>query len=452
MSAFRVAVLLAVAAVAVAAVAATDYGTMYDDGLLKQTGQQNERVILYNLRNVFFPKLTPTERERLRVLSIEFPLRGPHGQPFEFYADSSGRVSMPLMSIRFLRDLCLAYVWLDTNGYTMESVVDYVSMLKYQPQSHVDFGGRYPDPIRALQIPANATDNSRVRNAYQNILSESLAFLLLHEVGHVLYRHPGYGDRITPADARQHRQNEDEADRFALEVLRRVAQPVEGVSFFFLSAAHFVPHRHDFASDADYEKELVQQTHPLTSERVKRVAEYMRQYAADYARGQDNPARATVRMRGTADAIDRQVVPVLADPEQHRLMAMRGWSMTLAGLAPRRPGELLAAPPPTSGARSPSFHGVFDGEMDDGTARLPVRALFSRRGDRVEGRYSFGAAEGKVIGFVEGDTLTFKWDTEISSGRGVLRSSPDGSRFQGTWGNGDRTDDGGRWKAARRRE
>ena len=35
------------------------------------------------------------------------------------------------------------------------------------------------------------------------------------------------------------RENEDQADRFALEVLRRVGQPIDGLLFWFLSAAHF---------------------------------------------------------------------------------------------------------------------------------------------------------------------------------------------------------------------
>src|SRR2546428_454261 len=51
MSALHSTVLFAVAAVAVAAVAATatdkDYGTIYDDGFLKQTGPPNEEAIRY---------------------------------------------------------------------------------------------------------------------------------------------------------------------------------------------------------------------------------------------------------------------------------------------------------------------------------------------------------------------------------------------------------------------
>lgn len=449
MTALRLAVLLAVIGAAVAIPAAApgaDYGTMYDDRLLEQRRPDYREIILSNLQTVFLPKLTVEERRRLQGLSVDFPLRGPERGLFEYFALAGGRVVMPVMAIRFLGDLAVSYAWLDTNGYTMESVTDYVSMLKYQDAAR--FGGRYPDPGTALRIPANATDNPRVDNLSQQILSQSVSFILLHEMGHVLYQHQGYGPGIARARARQ---NEDEADRFALEVLRRVGQPVNGLLFFFLSAAHFVVHRADFASDADYQADLARQTHPLTSDRTARLAQYLREHAADYGRLQNNPAGAASAIRSIADAIDQRVVTVLADPDQQRLMALRGRSMTLAGLAPRRPGETMAAPAPAVAAPSPPFHGVFDGEIDDGSARLPIRAVLHRQGDRVEGQYSFGAGQGQLNGLVEGDTLTYLWRTASGSGRGVLRSSRDGLRIEGTWGHGERTAGGGRWTAARGR-
>jgi hypothetical protein len=421
-----------------------DYGTMYDDRLLAQRQPVYREVMQDNLQKVFLPKLTPDERRRLTQLSVDFPLRGPERGLFEYFAERSGRVVLSTMSIRFLGDLGVAYAWLDANGFTMESVTDYISMLKYQDAAR--FGGRYPEPSAALRIPAKATDNPRVDNLSQQILSQSLSFIMLHEVGHVLYQHPGYGPGVTRARARE---NEDEADRFALEVLRRVGQPVSGLLFLLLSMAHFVPHRADFGTDAEYQAHLAQATHPLTSDRTRRLSQYLREHAADYGRLQDNPSRAAASIRWVADAIDKQVVPVLADPDQQRLMAARGRSMTLAGLAPRRPGETMAAPA-TAGARGTAFDGVFDGEIDDGTARLPMRAVLSRQGDRVSGQYSFGGGQGQIDGIADGETLSYRWRTASASGRGLVRSSADGSRIEGTWGYGERNAGAGRWNATRR--
>jgi hypothetical protein len=444
----RVAVALVLLASLVATDAAAqrrDYGTMYDDALLASRQREYREVVLWNLQNVFLPKLTVAERQKLQSLSVDFPLRGPERGLFEYFAERGGRVTMSVMSIRFLADLAVAYAWLDAHGYTMESVTDYVSMLKYQDPAR--FGGRYPDPSTALRIPAKAADEPRVSTIYEQILNHSVSFILLHEMGHVLYQHPGYGPGVSRARARE---NEDEADRFALEVLRRVGQPVSGLLFFFLSAAHAAPHRADFGSDAEYQAHLAQQTHPLTSDRVARLTQYLREHAADYGRLQNNPARAATAIKGTADAIDKQVVPVLADPDQQRLMALRGKNMTLTALAPRRPGETMAAPAPSTGPARP-FHGVYDGEMHDGTAALPARTALVRQGDRVTGQYSFGAGQGEITGLVEGETLTFNWKTATQNGRGVLRSSRDGARVEGTWGHGDRPTGGGQWTGTRAR-
>jgi hypothetical protein len=423
-----------------------DYGSMYEDRLLQQKEPDYRRVILGNLDNVFLPRMTPEERRRLQGVDVQFPLRGPQRGPFEYFA-AAPRVVLPVMAIRFLGDLAVAYAWLDTNNYAMETVTDYISMLKYQDPSR--FGGRYPDPRTALGIPANATDDPRVDLISGKILNESISFVLLHELGHILYQHPGYG----PGVAREHaRENEDQADRFALEVLRRVGQPVDGLLFFLLAMAHFVSHRADFGSDAQYQAHLRQDTHPLTSDRVHRLAQYLRTHAVDYGRLQNNPERAAQTIRWVADAIDREVVPVLADPDQQRLMAMKGQRVSVETLTPRRRGETMGRPvPPAPGPEAPAraFDGIFDGEMRDGTGTLPVRAILRRQGDRVSGVYSFGAGQGEISGFAEGDTLIFVWRAGGQSGRGRVRAIGDGGRFSGTWGRGESPAGGGTWNGAR---
>ena len=421
-----------------------DYGSMYDDQLLQDKQAGYREVVLWNLNQVFLPKLTVEERRRLQGLDVQFPLRGPERQLFEYFATAPAKVVLPVMSIRFLADLSVAYAWLQSQGYTLETVTDYVSMLKYQPPAR--FGGRYPDPRAALQIPPNAVDDPRVDLISGKILNESLSFILLHEVGHILYRHPGYGPGVPRERARE---NEDQADRFALEVLRRVGQPIDGLLFWFLSAAHFVPHRADFGSDAEYQAHLRSDTHPLTSERMRRLSEYLRTHAGDYGRLQANPARAAEVIRGTAAAIDAEVVPVLADPDQQRLMAMKGQRVSLETLAPRRPGETMPAPSPALGTGVQSFDGVFDGRLSDRTGALPARTILRRQGDRVTGIYSYGVGQGEITGIVEGDTLVFVWQSGGARGRARVRAGPGGVEFEGTWGFGDAATGGGVWTGAR---
>jgi hypothetical protein len=422
-----------------------DYGAMYEDRLLQDRQGEYREVVLWNLKNVFLPKLTLEERRRLQGLDVQFPLRGPERGPFEYSATAPARAVLPVMAIQFLADLSVAYAWLQGQGYTIETVTDYVAMLKYQPPSR--FGGRYPDPRAALQIPPNATDDPRVEQLSGRILNESLSFVLLHELGHIVFQHPGYGPGVARERARE---NEDQADRFALEVLRRAGQPIEGLLYWFVAAAHFVPNRADFDSDAAYEVHLRGDTHPLTSERVRRLSEYLRAHAADYGRLQANPARAAENIRGVADAIDQKVLPVLADPDQQRFMALRGQRVSLETLAPRRPGEAMAAPAPPPGAPGQSFDGVFDGRLSDTTGTLPARTVLRRQGDRVTGVYSYGVGQGEISGIVEGDTMLFVWQSGGSRGRGRMRTSPGGVEFDGTWGHGDASVGGGTWTGARR--
>jgi hypothetical protein len=63
-------------------------------------------------------------------------------------------------------------------------------MLKYgEPER---FGGRYPAPLPALQIPGDALGDSVVDEQAQKLLKSAIIFLVLHELGHVLHGHPSY--------------------------------------------------------------------------------------------------------------------------------------------------------------------------------------------------------------------------------------------------------------------
>jgi Peptidase family M48 len=434
---------LALFAFAAVAARAADYSSLYDDALLRRKAPLYQEGLTHNFEKVFLPKMTPAERQAVSRVAIRVPLRGVERSPFEFYSMRDGTVTMPAMSIRFLADLAVAYVWLEANGYSMEPVADYVSMLKYQ--SAARFGGRYPDPRRALGIPADAERDPNVDKISLDLFNQSLMFTLLHEAGHVRYAHPGYGPGVSRAAARA---NEEQADRFALEIMRRAGQPIPGLLFFFVSMAHFVPHRADFDSQPEYDAFLAQATHPLTSDRVRTMSAFIRAHAADFARLQNDPALATRSIQKVADDIDGAVVPVLADVDQQRLAAVRGRSATLAGLQPRRPGELLAPERPSATGQ---FDGTYDGVFTSGRSSIPIRIVLQRRGETVTGRYSYGASEGEITGAVEDGVLRYTWREPGAEGRGVARATADGAGMNGTWGYGGASVGGGRWTGKRAR-
>src|SRR5262245_36016650 len=79
-----------------------DYGSMYDDRLLEETAGEYREVVLWSLKNVYFPRLTPEERRRLQRLDPQFPLRGPERGLFEYFANPPAHVVLPVMAVRFL--------------------------------------------------------------------------------------------------------------------------------------------------------------------------------------------------------------------------------------------------------------------------------------------------------------------------------------------------------------
>jgi hypothetical protein len=159
------------------------------------------------------------------------------------------------------------------------------------------------------------------------------------------------------------------------------------------------------------------------------------------------PLCAFLLLLGGCGKDDAEVVPVLADPDQQRLMAMKGQRVSLETLAPRQPGEIMPAAPTPAGAQA--FDGVFDGRLSDRTGTLPARTILRRQGDRVTGIYRYGVGQGEIAGIVEGDTLVFVWQSGGARGRARVRAGPGGVEFEGTWGFGDAATGGGVWTGAR---
>src|SRR5262249_37293805 len=79
----------------------------------------------------------------------------------------------------------------------------------------------------ALHPPESSIDPKIVESA-EGIFNDAAYFVLLHEYGHALYRHPG-NVMVPPAESRA---NEEAADLFALSVFARRESPPAGVPWF----------------------------------------------------------------------------------------------------------------------------------------------------------------------------------------------------------------------------
>jgi hypothetical protein len=218
-----------------------------------------------------------------------------------FFADwNEGIICLPIHSL-LLEDICTAYAWLYHNGYSMITINEYASMLKYKPAN--DFlRGEFPPPLQALGIPDNAPANSQVNELSLRFRNSGWAYILAHEMGHIRYRHPGN----QAVRANISRRNERQADDFALEVLRRDKGhiPMGAILFFQLMAFIASPGRFDYSSVEKWQEALQKATHPVTSDRVRGLAQGLRNGASRYGANQVTALDLANKIEKIADELD----------------------------------------------------------------------------------------------------------------------------------------------------
>jgi hypothetical protein len=307
------------------ALAQDRWSALYDSATLGHWQAEFRPGLETNLRELILARLDAAERLPLVGLRLDLPLRQP-GHPMNFLAlrDADGPVlSMPVASLRFLGDLCLAWAWLNARGYSLDTVTDYLGMLAQRgPEA---FAGGPVRPLAALGISTEARADPRVQRDLQRLFGSAVVFLMAHELGHLQLRH------AAPVNAGQSRLQEREADRFALEVMRRTGEPPLGLAIYFTAVSHL-----EGISPAGNPG----RSHPTSPERLRAAAAQLQAAAGDYARS-GTQIGAIQSIAGQLD----QIAQALADPDVHILVRLKGLSTSTRDLAPRRQ---VAVQPETS--------------------------------------------------------------------------------------------------------
>lgn len=393
---------------------ASDLSQLYDIPTLEYWGGRYERSTNKILDEVILPALFSEENRSLgRRPVLELPIWGKgtsRQYPLNFYVPAdSNRIVFPVFSLKLLDDLCTAYAWLHLNGYSLETISEYTAILKYgEPLS-----GGFPPPLKALRIPSNALDDPQVDELALGHFVTARTFLLLHEMGHILYGH-------RPRTYAESIRNEQEADRFASKVMKRTPLPPLGILVFFMADAHWSSFTASWRN-----------THPLSGERVSALADYV-----------DNP--------GLSEKL-RKLGKFLDDPDIRAGFVATGKAGDLEALAPRRPGELPRRQVrPSQEGRAALFDGNYRGEFVQFLEPEPmaVELVMNRRGDHIKGRYSFGLGFGTMDGKVVGKRLYFHWKWAGNYGEGVFEDRGDGS-FTGVWGYREARSGAGTWTGRR---
>lgn len=393
-----------------APVQAVNMSDLYDQQALAYWGAKYKASTQKILDQVIHPVLLADEKSAIGDFHLEFPVYPPPqmmATPFAFYSDPRGpTVVFPIISLKFLDDLCTAYAWLQIHGYSLETISDYVAMLKYQ---RFPPGGT-PKPLPTLGIPTSALDDAEVAELALGHFVTARAFILAHELGHLRYHHAGSSI-----------PNERQADAFAAQVMERTPLPMLGALVFFMADAHM----------ADYPA-APNATHPMSAERLHALA-------------------ARISDRKIAVGIEA-IAKWLDDPDIVATIAAVGRAATPATLGPRRPGALPSLSKPQtadSAAFSGSFVGQFTQKSDPGNPGQ-IAAVLQRNGTKVWGEYTVGLGIGTIQhGTVNGDALFFEWEYAGNYGRGVLHTTDNGNGFTGTWGYRESADNAGTWAARR---
>jgi hypothetical protein len=402
---------------------------IYDDKDLAALQPRYERGWRGNYDSVMMPVFTGEEKARFANVRFRVERRVPDHEPFGFMAGGNEIVASTA-SIKFLEDIALAYTWLDMSGLATQSVGDYLMMLRYWDPRR----GRPPKPLEALCIPPESSMDAKIVERATRVFDVATVFVLLHEYGHALHRHPGNA-AVAPAESRL---NEQAADRFALEIFTRLKEPPIGVTVLFFMMSYLHENRSDYRSDDIYRATLAARTHPLSPDRLQAFARNLNAQAEIYGKAFLRGAQLSV-LRLSLEVT--QFAYLLSDPDIQRLSARIGRTVRPIDLAPRPKGRHLSAPCNSRAASGSPFDGTFRGKFLAGSTDFDLDVALERNGEQVSGTFSYGAGFGDMEGKVTGDRLSYRWSLGADKGAGIMTMQ--GAAYRGTWGNGNSASDGG---------
>ena len=304
--------------------------SLYDAAELSYWGGRYAKSTRRILEEGLVPEMSPAEFATAKATRLSFPERG-KGLIGFYAAWPPPEIVMPVVSLKVLDDLSIAFAWLWSNGHSLETVEEYVAMLRYKPRAAFP-GGRFPTPFEALGVPENALQDKRVDDLSLRLFNSARAFILAHELAHLHFQHQGgQGPGVV--------NQELEADAFAIDMLARTGTIPMGILLYFQAMTHWSPNRAQFGSEAAWKAFLAEhRTHPVTAERVAALADGMRSQARAFARHDPNPANAAEVVRNIADQLGL-LVDYLRDGDMQRCVGESAYEAKLADLAPRPAGS-----------------------------------------------------------------------------------------------------------------
>ena len=300
---------------------AADWSSLYDAATLESQRQRFrddiDRVVAQEIQ----PFLTLEQAHAFSGIQVDLPVTAPpQPNPFDVYSSADGHITLPLLTVAFVEDMAEAYSWLWANRFSSLTVDEYLGMLRNRAAG--DFPAhRYPSPLAALHIPNDALARSAVAKMTQRVRATTLAFLLLHQFGHLKYR-----TAAKDAAMKHDRADGDEerADAFALDVMKKNSETPSGL-LMLVHGMLYLPS----APPKD---------HPVTSLRLKAMADYLDAHVAEFSEGRPDRRLATIAIHSLAGHI-RHAASFVSDTTGQEIWAEQRSKTTVTDLIPRRIGQ-----------------------------------------------------------------------------------------------------------------
>ena len=423
-----------------------NYSNIYSVEELSYWQSRYAPNLVWNFEDLILKKLARNERANAFGVRLEFPLTPDEGfsnAPFPFYASVQDKVIYaPISSIKFIDDLSIAYSWLVGNGFSAESLIDYIFCLKYGSNRFA--GGKIPSPLKALHIPDNALDIPLIDANSQKVLKSIVVWILSHELAHIVYNHPSY-ESVSHS---QSQQFETDADSFATDMFKRIGTPPMGMVLLFIVFTSFYLNKGDFVLEKDWHDYLRNSTHPVSNERLNLIANEFINFPNEFIDAEPNKIRAK-QIVESIGAEAKEIVDLIRSPKMQDFMKVHALAIDVNLLYPRKKGDLVVLEHGYSEGLvggldfSGSYTGTYSHKISDGgEEKLKATFVFYRNKDRVTGRFSYGVGIVDILGFVHNNQLTFNWKWGNTSGKGLVSTVGEGE-FSGEWGFDDELIGGG---------
>jgi hypothetical protein len=220
---------------------ASDWSSLYGEAVLAREKPRLQHLVEDVAVSEIDPYFSNSQRLLLGVLPVDLPLNADGASPIDGDVHRRGVIVLPALTLLFVEDLAKAYAWLWSNRLSSETVDEYISMLRYRRAS--DFpAGKYPTPVVALHIPANALEKADAQKMFVRLRTSAFLFLILHQMGMV---HPSS-------------EPDEQADLFALDFMKRNSETPLGL-LLVMNAGVYLP----------------DEVHPVTAKRLLAMAHYL---------------------------------------------------------------------------------------------------------------------------------------------------------------------------------